>query len=92
MSSAMRVRSQYPPATKGANREREKEGGRKRGHTHVAKRTVRCAYATYTVRGDSFASGFRHGNGHAVIGSLTDPTKQRPERYRSPDIEELIVT
>lgn len=58
----------------------------------MAKRTVRCAYATYTVRGDSFASGFRHGNGHAVIGSLTDPTKQRPERYRSPDIEELIVT
>lgn len=88
MSSAMRVRSQYPPATKGANTERE----RKRGHTHVAKRTARCAYATYTVRGDSFASGFRHGNGHAVIGSLTDPTKQRPERYRSPDIEELIVT
>ncbi|KZC06534.1 hypothetical protein WN55_10445 [Dufourea novaeangliae] len=50
----------------------------------------------YTVSRDSFASGFRHGNDSAVIGSLTGPetaeAAQNRGRYRMARYRAAIVT
>lgn len=63
-------RSQYPPPTGTTHPFHVYECARIRIHVQSARRGVCGHVHTYTrTAWDSFASGFRYGNGFAVIGS-----------------------